>query len=188
MRLLTGSKSTASGRSKVTGTSLLLVLGLWGALVPFVGPTFGFSMGGAPAWTWTESSVTLHLVPGVAAVLGAVLLMRGRLASQVSGAVLALLGGIWFVIAPSLRPLWAGQPTSSTSGMVGMGGMEHSALSSALSALGYHYGTGVLVSIVAAYALGALAKERRAAAGDRIVEGRPTRTAAADSGLVDAQH
>ncbi len=88
-------------------------------------------MGGAPAWDWSESHLTLHLLPGVAAVLGGMLLMLGQRASQLLGSVLAVAGGVWFVIAPTLHPLWADQ---------GMGGMSmgESALSSALSGLGYH--------------------------------------------------
>lgn len=141
---------------------LVGVVGLWGALIPFVGPTFGYSMGGVPAWTWSESHLTLHLAPGVVAVLGAVLLMRRQRARQVVGALLGIVGGTWFVIAPSLHPLWA---ESSMGGMSHMGG---SALSGALSGLGYHYGTGALIAVAAAYALGALG-----AAGKTSTDSRP---------------
>lgn len=58
-----------------------------GALVPFVGPTFGYGMGGTAAWTWSESHLTLHLLPGIAAALGGALLVRGRRATQVAGAL-----------------------------------------------------------------------------------------------------
>ena len=56
---------------------IVLTLGIWGALVPFVGPTFDYGMGGTAAWTWSESHVTLHLLPGLAAIAGVVLLLRG---------------------------------------------------------------------------------------------------------------
>jgi hypothetical protein len=175
-------QSRVSGRSTVAG-GVLLVLGLWGALVPFVGPSFGYGMGGVAAWTWTESHATLHLAPGVAAIVGAFFLLRGRGASQTVGALLAMAGGIWFVIAPSLHPLWAGQGTT------GMSGMGDSAASSALSALGYHYGTGVLIAIVATYTLGILGHARRAPAGDvRGESRRPNRVGATDSTLVGAQN
>ena len=128
---------------------IVLILGIWGALVPFVGPIFGYGMGGTAAWTWSESHVTLHLLPGLAAIAGAVLLLRGRSVAQYLGATLAMAGGIWFVIAPTLHPLWAG----SSMGAMRMGGSE---LSSALSGLGYHYGTGTLIAVFAAYALGSL--------------------------------
>lgn len=129
---------------------IIMILGIWGALVPFVGPTFGYGMGGTAAWTWSESHLTLHLLPGLAAIAGAVLLLRGRLATKYIGAMLAMAGGIWFVIAPTLHPLWT---AGSSMGGMSMGGSK---LSSALSGLGYHYGTGALIAVLAAYALGAL--------------------------------
>lgn len=124
------------------------IVGIWGALVPFVGPLFGYGMGTSPAWQWSESHLTLHLAPGVAAVVGAALMLRGRRTRQLPGAALAVLGGAWFVIAPTLHPLWA-----AASGMGGMGG---STWSGVLSGLGYHYGTGAVITVAAAYALGAL--------------------------------
>ena len=127
------------------------IVGIWGALIPFVGPSFGYGMGTTQSWQWSESHLTLHLAPGVAAALGATLLLQGQRTRQLSGATLALLGGAWFVLAPTLHPLWA------TPSMSGMGG---SALSSALSGLGYHYGTGAVIAIAAAYVLGLLGATR----------------------------
>jgi len=152
---------------------------------PFIGPSFGYGMGGVAAWTWTESHATLHLAPGVAAIVGTLFLLRGRRAGQTFGSLLAMTGGIWFVIAPSLHPLWAGQGMAGISGISGMG---DSATSSALSAIGYHYGTGVLIAIVAAYTLGVLGHGRSAPAGDiRSESRRPNRVGATDSTLVGAQ-
>ncbi len=170
--------SQTAGNVRVAG-AVALVLGLWGALVPLVGPSFGYRMGSAQAQIWSESTVTLHLVPGVAAVLGALLIMRGRRAIQTLGALLATAGGIWFVIAPSMRPLW------SDPGMSGMSGMSGSAMSSALSALGYHYGTGALVTVAAAYALGALAA--RGSSSGVHVESRPEESVAVSPSLVDSK-
>ena len=170
--------SQTAGNVRVAG-AVALVLGLWGALVPLIGPSFGYRMGSAQAQIWSESTVTLHLVPGVAAVLGALLIMRGRRAIQTLGALLATAGGIWFVIAPSMRPLW------SDPGMSGMSGMSGSAMSTALSALGYHYGIGALVTVAAAYALGALAA--RGSSSDAHVESRPEESVAVRSSLVDSK-
>jgi len=176
--------SKVSGRAKIAG-GVLLVLGLWGALVPFIGPSFGYGMGGVAAWTWTESHATLHLAPGVAAIVGTLFLLWGRRAGQTFGSLLAMTGGIWFVIAPSLHPLWAGQ---GMAGMSGMSGMGDSATSSALSAIGYHYGTGVLIAIVAAFTFGGLGHGQSAPAGDiRGESRRPNRVGATDSTLVGAQ-
>lgn len=173
--------SQTAGNVRVAG-AVALVLGLWGALVPLIGPSFGYRMGSAQAQIWSESTVTLHLVPGVAAVLGALLIMRGRRPIQTLGALLATAGGIWFVIAPSMRPLWS---DPGRSGMSGMSGMSGSAMSTALSALGYHYGTGALVTVAAAYALGALAA--RGSSSDAHVESRPEESVAVRSSLVDSK-
>ncbi len=145
--------AVTSGRAKAAGL-IVLIAGVWGGLIPFVGPTFGYDMGNTAAWVVTESRVTLHLVPGIVAVIGGAMLL-GRGTSQTLGATLGTAAGVWFVIVPSLHPLWAGQS-------MGGGMMGGSALSNALSALGYHYGTGALVMVAAAYAWGALSSRRPA--------------------------
>lgn len=171
--------STTTARHVKTAGVLLLLLGVWGALLPFAGPAFGYDMGGGPAWTWTESHATLHLLPGVAAVLGGLLLVRGRgRVGQTFGAVLAALAGIWFVIGPSLHPLWAGR----SMGMMDMG----SALSGALSDLGYHYGTGALITVVSGYALGVLVASRSAVAQPAKTATPPLQQTSRESSLVDA--
>ena len=41
-------------RGAVTGL-ILIVLGAWGALIPFVGPIFNWAYTVDPAWTWTTA-------------------------------------------------------------------------------------------------------------------------------------
>jgi len=136
---------------------LIVLIGAWGALVPFIGPSFGFSMGNTPAWTWTESIATLHVLPGIVAVLAGVALIAGI--ARLGSAGLAAMAGAWFVIGPSLHPLWAGGATSggqAMSGgmMMGMGGPHVSATRQALEAIGYHYGTGAAIAVLGAIGLG----------------------------------
>ncbi len=172
--------SVTSDRARRTGL-ILIILGFVGALVPFVGPSFDFGMGDTPAWTWTEGRATLHLAPGIAAMVGGLVLMRGHAReNQRLGAILAAAGGTWFIIAPTLRPLWAAPS------MGGMSGMGDSALSSAVSSLVYHYGTGVVIALLAAYALGSLAAARRSPEG-RGAETGQSDHGATDSGLVEAR-
>ena len=54
---------------------LLILLGGWGALVPFVGPYFGYAYTPDNAWHFTLARVWLEILPGGAAVLGGVLIM-----------------------------------------------------------------------------------------------------------------
>lgn len=82
----------------------------------------------------------------------------------------------------------------STSGLLvscpgefrGMGGMGDSALSSAVTWLVYHYGTGVVIALLAAYALGSLAATRRSPDG-RDAETVQSAGGATESGLFDAR-
>lgn len=173
----------SSGQARLVG-GIVGILGIWGALVPFVGPSFGYGMGGVASWTWSESHLTLHLLPGIAAVLGAWLLIRGGRANQKFGSLIAVLAGAWFVVGPSLHPLWAGNGGSGGSGMHGMNashGMASSATSDALSAIGYHYGTGVLIAVFAAFALGALSAPVEAAQDIRTETSSADRSGARDS-------
>ena len=136
-----------SAKIRVLGIALVLV-GAFGALVPFVGPLFGYKMGSTGAVITDWSRVTLHLIPGLVAILGGLIMVGGGSRSRL-GAVLALLGGIWFTVGPEIRPAWAG----SDGGMMMMGGNVWSTIA---SSLGYHDGTGVVIIVLAAYGLGAI--------------------------------
>jgi hypothetical protein len=147
----------------------ILLVGLWGALVPFVGPTFGYQMGGVAAWTWSESHLTVHLIPGAVAVLGGALMLGSARSRVRLGALLAVLAGTWFIIGPSIRPLWAGGGGMSMSMSMG-----ESVWSQIATALGYHYGTGVLIAVLAAYSLGLLVQTGAAPRSRPLAEGSPT--------------
>ena len=49
---------------------LLILLGAWGALAPFVGPYFDFAFSPDRAWAWTEARGWLQVLPGAVAVVG----------------------------------------------------------------------------------------------------------------------
>ena len=100
---------------------LLVLLGLWGALVPFIGPYFHYAYTPDTAWTYTTARLWLEVLPGAAVVLGGVLLIiaTGRHVA-LFGAVLAAAAGAWFTLGPILSPLWndhvtmGGSPASAT--------------------------------------------------------------------------
>jgi len=143
----------------MAGTSILggLVIGvsIWGGLVPYVGPTFDFDMGSTTkAWMWTQSHWTLHLAPAVVGIVGGLLmLLPGRLATRRIGSILALVAGGWFVLGPTLAPLWqhGGVTTSGSDGVTGSRTVR------VLEGVGYHNGTGVTLMLLGAIALGLLA-------------------------------
>lgn len=135
-----------SAKIRVLGIALVLV-GAFGALVPFVGPLFGYTMGSnTEPWVITELRVTLQLIPGLVTILGGSIMVGGGSRARL-GAVLALLGGIWFTVGMEIWPAWAG-----SDGMM-MGGNVWSTIA---SSLGYHDGTGVVIIVLAAYGLGAI--------------------------------
>ena len=148
--------SRTRGSARALGLLVVLVAA-WGGFVAYAGPTFSFSMGNTAAWTWTQGRATLHFAPAIAGIVGGLLLLIGTTRPiQQLGSLLGITAGIWFVIGPSLEPLW-----TSSSGMghmgnsMSMGGMQ-SETKQALEAIGYHYGTGAVLATLAALALGLL--------------------------------
>ncbi len=149
-----------SAKIRVLGIALVLV-GAFGALVPFVGPLFGYTMGSnTEPWVITELRVTLQLIPGLVAILGGSIMVAGGSRARL-GAVLALLGGIWFTVGMEIWPAWSG-----SDGMM-MGANWRTIASS----LGYHDGTGVVIIVVAAYGLGAISAHSHSSSG--VTSSRP---------------
>jgi len=131
------------------GGLLLLILGVWGALIPFIGPLFSFAFTPDTAWTWTAARGWLEVLPGaVTAVGGLVLLASANRITASLGAWLGVAGGAWFVVGPQLAPVLhvgsIGTPTSTSSGV------------RALESLAYFYGLGAVILFLAAGALGRL--------------------------------
>ncbi len=131
---------------------LLILLGLWGALIPFIGPYFDFAYTPDKAWTYNTGRLWLELLPGAAVFLGGFFLMaaQGR-HTALFGALLAAAAGAWFALGQSLSPLWnhhvamGGSPAGST---VYMRIMEQ---------LGFFTALGVVIVFVAGAALGRIA-------------------------------
>ena len=152
---------------------LLILLGLWGALIPFIGPYFNYAYTPDKAWTYNTGRLWLELLPGAAVFLGGALLMvaRGR-HTALFGALLAAAAGAWFTLGTVLSPLWnhhipmGGSPAGSS---VYMRIMEQ---------LGFFTALGVVIVFVAAVALGRIAS---VPSGIREVEEYPETTAPADT-------
>ncbi len=131
---------------------LLILLGLWGALIPFVGPYFHYAYTPDTAWTYSTARLWLEILPGAAVVLGGFLLMiaTGRHIA-LFGALLAAAAGGWFALGPVLSPLWnnhvtmGGSPASSTQYM------------RIMEQLGFFTALGLVIVFIAAAALGRIA-------------------------------
>nr|WP_240945454.1 hypothetical protein [Rhodococcus sp. HNM0569] len=128
---------------------LLVVLGVWGALIPFVGPAFDFGYTPREVWTWTEARGWLEVLPGVVCVVGGLLLLASRNRVTASfGGWLAVAAGAWFAIGPSLAQPWGlgdlGQPGGSSDWM------------RALEHISFFTGLGVVIVFLGAIAIGRL--------------------------------
>lgn len=85
-------------RGAVSGV-LLVLLGLWGALAPFIGPYLNFGYQPDTPWTWTTERGWLEVLPGAVTVLGGLLLLTsGNRATAMLGGWLSVVGGAWFVV------------------------------------------------------------------------------------------
>jgi hypothetical protein len=113
-----GSLHMPRSRGAVTGL-LMIILGVWGALIPFVGPYFNFAYTPDHAWAWTTARGWLEVFPGATAVVGGLLLVvSGNRATAMFGGWLAAFAGAWFVVgralASTLRLGSVGQPIAAT--------------------------------------------------------------------------
>jgi hypothetical protein len=160
---------------------VILIAGLWGGLIPFLGPYFHFTLGPDHAWTWTTGRLWLSVIPAAAAVFGGLVLMGGgpRLTGRL-GALIALVGGIWFAVGPDVSMLW-----NHGASQVGAAHGHHT-ITRVLEYLTLHTGLGVLITAFAAYAL-------PGAAGYAIGRRRVERDAAvagtgAAAGAAEAHH
>src|ERR1700733_11399482 len=127
---------------------LVILLGLWGALVPFFGPYFHYAFGSYQTWHYTSERLWLCIIPGAVAVVGGLMLLRSaHRTSGLLGGWLALAAGAWFAIGPAISLLWhsAGDPIGAP-----MGGHTRQAI----EWLGYFSGLGVLIAGLAAFAMG----------------------------------
>lgn len=136
---------------------LAVLLSAWAGIIPYVGPTFGFSADRTSSWTWDNAHTYGALVPGAVGIFFALLILVGArrtVGVQASG-VLASAGfvvflcGAWLTVFPVVWP-------------VIMGTYFHAASPSMTLAhwLGYASGPGILLAAIGAYAIG---RSRRAA-------------------------
>jgi hypothetical protein len=138
----------ARRRGALSGLSLI-VLGAWGALIPFIGPYFNFAYTPDQTWHWTSARGWLAVLPGAVTVLGGLLvLMSSRRSAAVLGSSLAALAGAWFIVGPTMATVLnigdVGSPTGSTDGV------------RALETLAFFSGLGALIVFIAGTALGRL--------------------------------
>jgi hypothetical protein len=135
-------------RGALSGIALV-VLGIWTALIPFVGPYFNFAITPAPnsAWYWTAGRGWLEVLPGAVAFVAGVLLLAGTNRVNLTFASwLGVASGAWLIVGPILSPrisLNAGGPDPASSAGV-----------QTLEALLFFFAVGAAILFFAATALG----------------------------------
>src|SRR5579859_4076083 len=85
---------------------LILLLGIWGGLIPFVGPYFHYAFGGTTTWHFTTQRLWLDIVPGAVAVIGGFMLLTAATRTGgITAAWVALAAGAWFIVGPAVALL-----------------------------------------------------------------------------------
>jgi len=145
---VTGTMRVPRSRGAISGT-LLVLLGVWGALIPFVGPYFDYAYTPDNAWDYTTGRLLLEVLPGVGAVIGGLVTLgsANRVVATLGG-WLAALSGAWFILGVPLSAIW-GSPTVGDP----IGGTTHQAV----EYVGFFGGLGVVIVFLAAFALGRFA-------------------------------
>jgi hypothetical protein len=154
---------------------LLIALGLWGALLPFVGPYAHFGFAPDTAWHWTAARFWLQLLPGAATFLaGVLILLAGNRIVGMIGGLLAIAAGLWFVAGPILADL-------HRTGYVGspLGGINRQHF----EWLASFFGLGAVIAV-----LGALVVGRLSVIGVRDVAIAEKRHADREAGTRDDEH
>jgi hypothetical protein len=161
-------------RGALSGVLLILV-GAWGGLIPFIGPYFHYTYTPPSAWSYTPGRLWLEILPAAGAVAGGlILLASSSRPAALFGAWLAAITGAWFALGGLIGPIWRGHQVSAGTPVGG-------AITRSLEQIGFFTGLGLAVAFVAAVALGRLTviavRDTRVAA--RAARGEPVTAAPA---------
>jgi hypothetical protein len=148
---MAGTTQIPRSRGSISGLCLIL-LGIWGGLIPLVGPYLNYGFTPNKTWDLTQGRLYLSVIPGAAALLaGLVILMTRSRAIGGFFAFVAALAGVWFIAGAAIVELLPanlggsitiGTPIGTTTARV------------ILTALGYYTGIGALILFFASLVLG----------------------------------
>jgi hypothetical protein len=169
---MTGTLRVRRTRGALSGV-LLVLLGLWGALIPFIGPYFHYAYTPDKPWDYTTGRLWLEILPGLAVLAGGMFVVasRHRLVG-VFGAWLAAAGGAWFAVGGLVAAHWtslpsAGNPVGGAARMI-------------VEQIGFFTGLGVVIAFLAGLAMGRFtvvaARDIVTAEADEPVTGEPAVT------------
>jgi len=148
---MAGTLRVRRSQGALSGACLVL-LGVWGALIPFVGPYFHYAYTPTPdrAWAVTAGRMWLEVLPGVITLLSGGLMIISRFRVLVLfGAWLSALAGTWFAVGSLVAARWATLPAAGKPAGTSIERLL-------LEQLGFFTGLGIVIVFVAALALGRL--------------------------------
>jgi hypothetical protein len=149
---------------------LLVLLGVWGALIPFIGPYFHYAYTPGHSWTYNSGRLWLEILPGAAALVGGlIVLVAATRPVALFGAWLAAMSGAWFIVGQTLSTVW------TASGAPAAGYPLGGTVTRAVEQVGFFAGLGAVILFFAAMALGRFS----------VVGVRETRLAAREAAAAD---
>jgi hypothetical protein len=130
------------------GGLLVALLGIWGGLIPFVGPYFHYAFTPDKAWTYTTGRLYLEILPAAGALLGGLIMMAARHRhAALFGSLLAIASGAWFALGNVFAPLWT---VANPAGVPAAAGTLHRIFEQ----IGFFSGLGIVIVLIAAMVAG----------------------------------
>jgi hypothetical protein len=129
---------------------LLVLLGIWGGLIPLVGPYVHYAYTPNHTWTITSGRVWLEFLPAAGTFIGGLILVASTLRPMaLLGACIAAVSGAWFAVGSALAPLW-------THNLHAQGFPIGGHLAKAMEQIGFFPGLGVAIVGISAVGIGRL--------------------------------
>jgi hypothetical protein len=145
---MAGTMRVPRSRGALSGV-LLVLLGLWGGLIPFVGPYADFAFTPNETWFFNADRFWLNVAPAIAAGLGGlIVLFSANRAVAIFGAWMAAVGGAWFIVGGPVSMLWKAAGATATGAPIG------NEVRQVAEQLSFFTGVGALIVFFAALALG----------------------------------
>lgn len=146
---MAGMLRVSRSRGALSGV-LLVLLGIWGGLIPLVGPYVNYAYTPDHVWRLTSGRIWLEILPAAGTLLGGLILLSSKLRPMaLTGACLAAASGAWFAVGSALAPLW-------TSATPLQGYPVGSHIAKVMEQVSFFTGLGVVIVCVASLALGRL--------------------------------
>jgi hypothetical protein len=146
---MAGMLRVSRSRGATSGV-LLVLLGIWGGLIPLVGPYVHYAYTPNHVWTITSGRIWLEFLPAAGTLLGGAILLVSKLRPMaLLGGSLAAASGAWFAVGSALAPLW-------THNLYAQGFPVGGQLARAMEQIGFFSGLGVAIVCIASIAIGRL--------------------------------